>query len=123
MRAALRSIPLVLDTTEGQVRQIDWGGMVVETGTIKTEMDLAPFFRGLPGDRCQCPHWGYVLKGTLRYKYADHEEVYKAGDAYYAAPGHTPVLDPGLEYVEYSPAKELAETMKVVERNMQAAAR
>jgi hypothetical protein len=122
MRAALRSIPVVLDAAEGQLRQTEWGEMVVETGTLKARLDPSPFFKGLPDDRCQCPHWGYVLKGTLRYKYADHEEVYNAGDAYYAPPGHTPVLEPGLEYVEFSPAKELAKTMKVVERNMQAAA-
>jgi hypothetical protein len=118
MRAALKSIPLALDVPEGQIRQTEWGGMAVETGTLKGRLDPGAFFRGLPDDRCQCPHWGYVLKGTLRYKYADHEEAYQAGEAYYASPGHTPVLEPGLEYVEFSPAKELAETMKVVERNM-----
>ena len=29
--------------------------------------DMAPMFVGLPDDRCQCPHWGYVFKGKLVY--------------------------------------------------------
>ncbi len=34
---------------------------------------VAPLFQGLPDDRCQCPHWGYVIKGELRYRFASHE--------------------------------------------------
>ena len=26
---------------------------------------------GLPDDRCQCPHWGYVIKGSFRVTYLD----------------------------------------------------
>ena len=95
--------------------------MTVEAGEVRQTVDVSPFFKGLPDDRCQCPHWGYVLKGRLHYKFADHEEVYGAGDVYYAAPGHTPVLEAGCEYVEFSPADELRRTMDVVERNMLAA--
>ena len=28
--------------------------------THKVDIDPAPLFQGLPGDRCQCPHWGVV---------------------------------------------------------------
>ena len=31
--------------------------------------------------------------GKLTFRYADHDEVYEAGDAYYAPPGHVPVSD------------------------------
>jgi hypothetical protein len=31
--------------------------------TYTADADLAPLFAGLPGDRCQCPHMGYVLEG------------------------------------------------------------
>jgi hypothetical protein len=121
MRASLKDFPLDVTIPEGTMGQAAWGDMVVEVGRFKKTVDVAPLLKGLPDDRCQCPHWGHVLKGRLRYRYADREEVYSAGDVYYAAPGHTPVLEAGLEYVEFSPAKPLAKTMKVVERNMASA--
>ena len=39
--------------------------------------------KGLPGDRCDCPHWGYVFKGRLIWTFGDREEVFEAGDAFY----------------------------------------
>jgi len=44
--------------------------------------------------------------------------VFGAGEVYYCPPGHTPILEAGLEYVEFSRTEELARTMAVVERNM-----
>ena len=41
--------------------------------------DMAPLFRGLPDDRCQCPHWGIVVKGRLTFTYADGQDVVEAG--------------------------------------------
>ena len=120
MRSTLNELPAVFEVPDGTVRQVDWGGLTVETGTISADMDPSPFFKGLPDDRCQCPHWGYVLKGTLRYRYADREEVYQAGDVYYAPPGHLPFLGAGTEYVEFSPADKLAATMEVVGKNFAA---
>ena len=49
------------------------------------------------------------------------EETSEAGDAYYAPPGHTPMLHAGSEVVEFSPSRELQQTMEVVEKNMAAA--
>jgi hypothetical protein len=37
-------------------------------------------------DRCQCPHWGVVRSGRVVMRYADHDETYTEGDAYYARP-------------------------------------
>jgi hypothetical protein len=45
----------------------------------------------------------------------------RTGDAYYAPPGHTPVLFEGTEIVEFSPTDELDHTFEVVTRNMEAA--
>ena len=84
-------------------------------------MDPAPFFKGLPDDRCQCPHWGYVIKGQITFRFADRDETYEAGDAYYVPPGHLPVVSAGNELVEFSPTAELAKTMEVISRNMAAA--
>lgn len=54
---------------------------------------------------------GYVIKGRLRVKYADHEEVLSAGEVYYLAPGHIPVVEEPLEIVEFSPSADYEKTI------------
>lgn len=99
----------------------DFGPYTVGFETYTADADIAPLFAGLPDDRCQCPHMGYVIKGKLKFTFADGvEETYEAGDAYYAPPGHTPFLYAGSEVVEFSPTTELAQTMEVVAANMEA---
>jgi hypothetical protein len=121
MRGSFSDIPVAFELPEGRLRYGEWGGQTVELGEWVARSDPAPLFAGLPDDRCQCPHWGYVIAGTLRYRFADREETYSAGDAYYAPPGHTPVIEAGARYVEFSPTDLLQRTMEVVERNMTAA--
>ena len=90
--------------------------------TYTADADVAELFTGLPDDRCQCPHWGYVVKGKVEFTFADgHKETYETGDAYYAPPGHTPHLFAGSEVVSSLRRDELAETMEVVEKNAAAA--
>ncbi len=97
----------------------DLGGYTVGYETYTAHTDLAPMFVGLPDDRCQCTHMGIVLKGTLKYHYADgSEDVIGQGEAYVARPGHTPELYPDTEVVEFSPTAELAKTVDVVTANM-----
>jgi hypothetical protein len=85
------------------------------------DVDGTPLLKGLPDDRCQCPHWGYVLSGKVRFTYADGEEVFEAGDAFYTPPGHIPVIqEAGTEFVMFSPAEELKQTQEVMNRNMEA---
>ena len=83
-------------------------GYTVNFVTIKQTHDLAPMLAGLPGGKCSCPHWGVVLKGRLIVRYADHEEVIEAGDAFYMPPGHAPEAEEGTELIQFSPADELA---------------
>jgi len=106
---------IVLDRCE------DLDGYTVNFVTFREDIDHTPLLRGLPDDRCQCPHWGYVLKGTLTFRFADRDEVYAAGDAFYAPPGHVPVHnEPGTEYLQFSPVAELQKTSEVIMRNFQA---
>ncbi len=121
MRASKNDLPVAAEMPQGTMRQVAWGNMTVEVGEVRQTIDGAPLFKGLPDDRCQCPHWGYVIKGQMRYQYAGGEEVFRAGDVYYAPPGHTPILEAGCEYVEFSPTGEYNKTMEVVGRNMQGA--
>src|SRR3954467_2499721 len=104
--------------TEGRYEEL--GGYTVGFETFREDADATPLFRGLPDDRCQAPHWGYVISGSVLFKYADHDEVYEAGDAYYAPPGHIPVVSAGTEVVEFSPTEEYGRTMEVLARNLSA---
>jgi len=110
-----------LDEPEIEGRYAELGEYTVAFETHKADMDPAPFFRGLPDDRCQCPHWGVVQVGRIIFRYADHDEVFTAGDAYYGAPGHLPLLFAGTELVEFSPTAALNETMGVIGKNLEAA--
>ncbi len=97
------------------------GGYSVCFESHSADADLAELFRGLPDDRCQGPRWGYVLEGMITFRFADREETYVAGDAYYVPAGHTPVHYSGAEVVEFSPTKGLRETIGVVMGNLHAA--
>ena len=106
---------------EGHYENFD-DGYTVAFETYTADADMAELFKGLPDDRCQCEHWGYVIKGKVSFKTADGEETFETGDAYYIAPGHTPVLYSGTEIVEFSPTKELQQTIDVITKNMESAA-
>jgi hypothetical protein len=101
---------------EGRYEQL--GGYTIGFETYREDADATPLFKGLPDDRCQSPHWGYVVAGTITFHYADGEEVYEAGDAYYVPPGHAPVIAAGTELVEFSPTEQYARTMEVLGRNL-----
>ena len=76
-------------------------------------MGTFEFSRAAPAMACpvEIPH----------FRYADHDEVFTAGDAYYGAPGHLPLLFAGTELVEFSPTGPLTETMGVIGKNLEAA--
>jgi len=121
MRANKEEIPVAFGEGEFVSRQAQWGDMNVAFEKAPTGMDSRPMFKGLPGDACQCPHWGYMIKGRARIIYADREEILNAGDAYYLEPGHNVVCEEDGEIVEFSPAGEYQKTMEAVSENMQAA--
>src|SRR5918912_4494631 len=104
---------------EGRYEEL--GGYTVAFESFREDADATPLFRGLPDDRCQSPHWGYVVRGSVLFRFADHEETYETGDAYYAPPGHTPVLFAGTELVEFSPTDAIGETIGVILDNLRAA--
>ena len=97
-------------------------GYTVGFELFREDADATPLMKGLPDDRCQSPHWGYVIRGQLTFRYADRDEIYEAGDAYYAPPGHIPVVTADTEVVEFSPTADLNRTLEVVSRNLAAAA-
>ncbi len=108
---------ITLDGLDVRLEHLD-GGYSVCFESHTADADLAPLFRGLPDDLAQLPRWGYVLRGKVAFRFADREETYVAGDAYYVAPGHTPVHYAGAEIVEFSPTAILGETIAAVMGNL-----
>jgi quercetin dioxygenase-like cupin family protein len=102
-------------------RSEDLEGYNVTFVTIRETHDLKAMLSVLPGGQCHCPHWGYVIAGSITVDYGDHEETIEAGDAYYMPPGHVPGAVAGTELLMISPADEYAATMKAVQEGMQAA--
>jgi len=119
MHASKADLPaMVLGEYEG--RTVDWGDFRIAFETMPEHFppDESPF-AGLPDDRCQCPHWGYLIKGSFRVTYrGEPDEIVLAGDAYHLRPGHfVQTLEP-VELVELSPVHRHDETMSVVARNV-----
>lgn len=109
-----------MDGFAGEYAEVE--GYTIGFERYDADSDPADLFRGLPDDRCQCPHWGVVLSGELIYKEADGSTIsIGPGEAYYVAPGHLPEFRAGTEVVEFSPTAELAKTIEVVTRNLEAA--
>jgi hypothetical protein len=101
-------------------RHEDVDGFTVNFVSFRVDVDASPLLKGLPDDRCTCPHWGYVLKGRLTYRFADHDETFTAGDAFYLPAGHVPLAEAGSEIMQFSPTAELREVDAVMARNAQA---
>jgi hypothetical protein len=102
-------MPLKAQSGSFYVREVEWGDMNGNFWGLPAGFDSASMFKDLPNG-CECPHWGYLFKGRMRVKYADHEEHIAAGEAYYLAPGHNVVIEEDSEMVEFSP-KDLSRKM------------
>jgi hypothetical protein len=111
-----QSASLVDDFGVAEDRHDDLDGYTVNFVTIRETHDLAPMLAGLPGGKCSCPHWGYVLKGCLTIRYGDNEETVESGEAFYMSPGHAPAAEAGTEFVQFSPAEEFAATADAIKR-------
>ena len=101
-------------------RHEDVEGITIQFLTFREDVDSTPLLRGLPDDRCNCLHWGYVFKGKLTFDLGDSEEVFEAGDAFYLSHGHIPRAEPGTEYLQFSPAEELHTVSAHMQKNMAA---
>ncbi|RZU10251.1 hypothetical protein EV645_6713 [Kribbella rubisoli] len=117
--ASLAATPVAVEIPELIGRYAAVGDYTVAFESFPQDVDPAPYFVGLPDDRCQCPHWGVVQTGEITFRWADHSETFRAGDAYYAGPGHLPMMIAGTAVVEFSPTAELDKTMAVVGANLE----
>jgi len=92
-------------TEFGDVRGFD--KISAEYFTLSAGVDTSPLFKGLEGDLCQCPHWGFVLRGQLVTTDAKGaRETVNANDLFYWSPGHNVKVDADAEIVMFSPQRE-----------------
>lgn len=114
MRIAKEDIEVKLAIPGAVLRQNSDFGDATGLGKLSGEyfslaagVDTTPLFQGLSGDRCQCPHWGYVLRGQLTTTAADGaRETVRTNDLFYWPPGHNVRVDADAEIIMFSPQGE-----------------
>ncbi|MER7106145.1 hypothetical protein [Streptomyces sp. NPDC000229] len=112
-------IPVAIEGDGVELRMREAGGdMTVAFARLPKGMDMGPALKGMPGDLCQCPHWGYLFKGRVKMRTRGGEEVYEAGQAFYWEPGHAPEALEDCEYLDFSPTKEFREIIAHVKAQM-----
>jgi hypothetical protein len=83
-----------------------------ECFSLSKGVDTTPLFQGLEGDLCQCPHWGYVLRGRITTTDAQGgRETVTANDLFYWPPGHNVRVDDDAEIIMFSPQHEHSEVI------------
>jgi hypothetical protein len=100
----------------------DWGGITVAFEKAHAGQDASSMVKGLPDDRCQAPHWGYLFSGKMTVRYGDRQETIEGGEAYYVAPGHKISFESDCEALEFTPSDELEKTFEAARRNFAAGA-
>lgn len=88
----------------GNVRGFD--EISAEYFTLAAGVDTTPLFVGLDGNLCQCPHWGFVLRGELTTTDAQGaQETVTTHDLFYWPPGHNVKVNADAEIVMFSPER------------------
>ncbi len=113
MRVAKENVDVEMEIPGAVIRQRtefgDGGGFDKISGeyfTLSAGVDTTPLFLGLEGDLCQCPHWGFVLRGRITTTDAKGaQETVNANDLFYWPPGHNVKVDADAEIVMFSPQR------------------
>ncbi len=126
MHVAKERIEVKLQVPGAVIRQRTDLGDATGLGKISGEyfslaagVDTAPLFQGLDGDLCQCPHWGYVLRGTLTITdAAGRQETVEASDLFYWPSGHNVKVVADAELIMFSPQREHTHVIEHMRRKL-----
>ena len=119
MHTATKDLTTEIEIEGIHTRGEEWGGQLVRHIELGPGVDFAPVFQGLPDDRCQCAHWGYIVEGSIHVVYRDgSEEINRAGDLYYWPAGHTGYTPDGVVFIEFSVAEELRPVLEHIGRQL-----
>lgn len=111
-------LPLVEFLPGYASRCADWGGITAGFESMRAGQDASSMLAGLPDDRCQSHHWGFMFSGHMTVDYGDHIETVTSGQAYYIPPGHTVSFETDSEAIEFTPTAEMRTTLAVARKNM-----
>jgi hypothetical protein len=115
MHAAPEDMAVELEVGDIHTKGEEWGGLSVRHLRLPPGADFTPLFVGLPHDRCDCAHWGYVVEGSIHVRYADGtEEITRAGELFHWPGGHTGWTEEGVVFVELSPAEDIKPVLEHV---------
>ncbi len=83
---------------------LEMGEMVCARHLIPAGFDSSPLYRGLPDGMCPCEHWCYLVKGSLKYRFADGGKALAvgAGDAFHVRGGHLADALEDSELIEFT---------------------
>lgn len=117
MHALLSDLPILVESPGMASRFAHWGELDIAVETIAAGRDSTQLFhRVFPDGRCPVPHWGYLVKGRMRIKYPDREEVISAGEAWYMRPGHIPTTEEDVVDIVFTLAGEYQKVMAAIAR-------
>ena len=84
-----------------------YGKISGEYFSLGAGVDTTPLFEGLEGNLCQCPHWGYVLRGKITTTdAAGKKETVTTNDLFYWPPGHNVKVEEDADIIMFSPERE-----------------
>ena len=106
-----QDVPIAIEDGGVELRMREEGELTVCFVRLRAGVNLAPALKGLPGDRCPCPHWGYMLKGRVRMHTADGARDFEAGQPFYWGPGHAPEALEDAEYFDFSPTEQFRQVV------------
>jgi hypothetical protein len=114
MRVTKNDVDVQLEIPGATLRQRKEFGSVhgfdkvsAEYFTLSAGVDTTPLFKGLDGDLCQCPHWGFVVSGQVTTTDAKGaRETVSANDLFYWPPGHNVKVEADAQLVMFSPQHE-----------------
>jgi hypothetical protein len=126
MRIAKTDIPAKINVPGAVARVTPDFGDATGYGKISGEYfslgagtDITPLLKGLEGDLCQAPHWGYLMEGEVTVTYKDGKyETVTGGDLFYWPPGHTLQVGRDAEIILFSPQAEHGKTVDHLHRQL-----
>jgi hypothetical protein len=126
MRISKNDVPEKLNVPGAIARQqIDFGDaagfgkMAGEYFSLGAGTDIAPLLKGLEGDMCQSPHWGYLIDGEVTVTFSDgNEETISSDDLFYWPPGHSVRVGRDAELIMFSPQAEHCAVVDHLKRHL-----
>jgi hypothetical protein len=94
MRIAKKDVPVQINAPGAIARlRTEFGSadgytnISAEYFSLGAGADIAPLLKGLEGDACQAPHWGYLAEGALTVTYTDgKKDEVTGGDLFSGRP-------------------------------------